>query len=145
MQESGATADSDREGGGGVCREKLKIGEESLSGSASWSRFGYSSIHSKFLAHCLMDGKGRAPFGRARTFWKGMPLLEGHAQLCLIGEKGGAPFGRARTFWKGAPVPRRLFFAAPQRIAITLSPNYYQKMQRSITRKNQEEHGPEVK
>ena len=42
-------------------------------------------------------------------------------------------------------VPRRLFFAAPQRIAITLSPNYYQKMQRSITRKNQEEHGPEVK
>jgi hypothetical protein len=103
-----------------VCREKLKIGEESLSGFASWSRFGYSSIHSKFLAHCLMDGKGRAPFGRARTFWKGMPLLEGHAQLCLIGEKGGAPFGRARTFWKGAPVPRRLFFAAPQRIAITL-------------------------
>ncbi len=42
-------------------------------------------------------------------------------------------------------VPRRLFFAAPQRIAITLSPKYYQKMQRSITRKNQEEHGPEVK
>jgi hypothetical protein len=77
MQESGATAASDREGG--VCREKLKIGEESLSGSASWSRFGYSSIHSKFLAHCLMDGKGCAPFGRARTFWKGMPLLEGHA------------------------------------------------------------------
>ena len=33
-----------------------------------------------------------------------MPLLEGHAQLCLIGEKGGAPFGRARTFWKGAPL-----------------------------------------
>ncbi len=31
-----------------------------------------------------------------------MHLLEGHAQLCLIGEKGGAPFGRARTFWKGA-------------------------------------------
>ncbi len=42
-------------------------------------------------------------------------------------------------------VPRRLFFAAPQRIAITSSPKYYQKMQRSITRKNQEEHGPEVK
>jgi hypothetical protein len=77
MQESGATAASDREGG--VCGEKLKIGEESLSGSASWSRFGYSSIHSKFLAHCLMDGKGRAlleglaPFGRACPFWKGMP------------------------------------------------------------------------
>ena len=33
-----------------------------------------------------------------------MPLLEGHAQLCLIGEKGGAPFGRAHTFWKGAPL-----------------------------------------
>jgi hypothetical protein len=42
-------------------------------------------------------------------------------------------------------VPRRLFFAAQQRIAITLSPEYYQKMQRSTTRKNQEEHGPEVK
>jgi len=39
----------------------------------------------------------------------------------------------------------RLFFAAQQRIAITSSPNYYQKMQRSTTRKNQEEHGPEVK
>ncbi len=89
---------------GKVCREKLKIGEESLSGSASWSRFGYSSIHSKFLAHCLIDGKGRAPFGRARTFWKGMPLLEGHAQLCLIGEKGPAPFGRVRPFWKGAHI-----------------------------------------
>ena len=82
MQESGATAASDR--------EKLKIGEESLSGSASWSRFGYSSIHSKFLAHCLMDGKGRAlleglaPFGRACPFWKGMPNF-----ACLIGK--GAP------------------------------------------------------
>jgi len=42
-------------------------------------------------------------------------------------------------------VPRRLFFAAQQRIAITSSPNYYQKMQRFTTRKNQEEHGPEVK
>ncbi len=40
-------------------------------------------------------------------------------------------------------VPRRLFFAAQQRTAITLSPEYYQKMQTS--RKNQEEHGPEVK
>jgi hypothetical protein len=48
-------------------------------------------------------------------------------------------------FLKVSIVPRRLFFAAPQRIAITLSPNYYQKMQRSTTRKNQEEHGPEVK
>ena len=44
-----------------------------------------------------------------------------------------------------ASVPRRLFFAAQQRIAITSSPNYYQKMQRSTMRKNQEEHGPEVK
>jgi len=41
-------------------------------------------------------------------------------------------------------VPRRLFFAAPQRIAITLSPIYYQKKQRFTTRKNQEEHGPDV-
>jgi hypothetical protein len=41
-------------------------------------------------------------------------------------------------------VPGSLFFAAEQRIAITLSPNYYQKMQRFTTRKNQEEHGPDV-
>jgi len=41
-------------------------------------------------------------------------------------------------------VPRRLFFAAQQRIAITLSPNYYQKMRCFTTRKNQEEHGPDV-
>jgi hypothetical protein len=42
-------------------------------------------------------------------------------------------------------VLRRLFFAAQQRIAITLSPNYYKKMQRFTTRKNQEEHGPDVR
>jgi hypothetical protein len=42
------------------------------------------------------------------------------------------------------PVPRRLFFAAQQRIAITSIPNYYQKMQPFTTRKNQEEHGPDV-
>ncbi len=41
-------------------------------------------------------------------------------------------------------VPRRLFFAALQRIAITSSPNYYQKMRCFTTRKNQEEHGPDV-
>ncbi len=41
-------------------------------------------------------------------------------------------------------VPRRLFFAAQQRIAITSSPNYYKKMQRFTRRKNQEEHGPDV-
>jgi hypothetical protein len=41
-------------------------------------------------------------------------------------------------------VPRRLFVAAQQRIAITLSPNYYQNIQRFTTRKNQEEHGPDV-
>ncbi len=38
-------------------------------------------------------------------------------------------------------MPRRLFFAAQQRIAFTLSPNYYQKTQHFTTRKNQEEHG----
>jgi hypothetical protein len=35
-------------------------------------------------------------------------------------------------------VPRRLFFAALQRIAITWKPKYYKK-------KNQKEHGPDVK
>ncbi len=44
--------------------------------SSSGSGFGYSSIHSKFLAHCLTDGKGRAPFGRARPFWRGMPNFD---------------------------------------------------------------------
>ena len=38
--------------------------------------------------------EGRDPFGRARTFWKGMPLLEGHAQLCLFDRKGRAPVGQ---------------------------------------------------
>jgi hypothetical protein len=38
-------------------------------------------------------------------------------------------------------VPRRLFFAAQQRIAITWKPKYYQKMRCFITRKNQKEHG----
>ncbi len=42
-------------------------------------------------------------------------------------------------------VPRRLFFAAQQRIAITWSPEYYQKMRCFITRKNQKEHGPDVR
>ncbi len=42
-------------------------------------------------------------------------------------------------------VPRRLFFAAQQRIAITWSPNYYQKMCCFITRKNQKEYRPDVK
>ncbi len=70
--------------------------------STSWSGFGYSFTHSKFLAHCLTEGKGRpfwegapllgerAPFEKARPFWEGAPLL-----------RGRAPFERARPFWKG--------------------------------------------
>jgi hypothetical protein len=92
--------------------------------STSWSGFGYSFIHSKFVAHCLTEGKGspfwegaplleghvqlwplgekgRTPFGRAHPFWKGAHLLEGHVQLWLMGEKGCTPFERAHTFWKG--------------------------------------------
>ncbi len=42
-------------------------------------------------------------------------------------------------------VPRRLCFAAQQRIAITWSPNFYKKMQRFTTRKNQKENRPDVK
>jgi hypothetical protein len=38
--------------------------------------------------------EGRAPFERVRTFWKGMPLLEGHAQLCLFDRKGRTPVGQ---------------------------------------------------
>jgi hypothetical protein len=41
-------------------------------------------------------------------------------------------------------VPRRLFFAAQHRIAITSSPNYYQKIQHFTRRRNQEAHGPDV-
>ncbi len=48
------------------------------------------------------------------------------------------------NFKTSKSVPRRLFFAAQQRIAMTLSPNYYKKIQRFTTRKNQEEHGPDV-
>ncbi|MFN9983673.1 MAG: hypothetical protein ACK53Y_27355, partial [bacterium] len=59
------------------------------------------------------------------------------AKKCLRGTNLNCPLNR--------PVTRRLFFAAQQRIAITLSPNYYKKMQRFTTRKNQEEHGPDVK
>jgi hypothetical protein len=60
--------------------------------------------------------------------------------------QGAAWLSRVRCGLVGCGiVPGRLFFAAPQRIAITSSPKYYQKMQHSITRKNQEEHGPEVK
>jgi hypothetical protein len=48
------------------------------------------------------------------------------------------------AMWMLGYVPQRLFFAAQQRKAITLSPNYYKKIQRFTTRKNQEEHGPDV-
>ena len=41
-------------------------------------------------------------------------------------------------------VPRRLFFAALQRIAISWKPKYYQKMRCFITRRNQKEHWPDV-
>jgi hypothetical protein len=41
-------------------------------------------------------------------------------------------------------VPRRLFFAAQQRIAITWRPKYYKKMRCFITRRNQKEYGPDV-
>ncbi len=34
---------------------------------------GYSSIHSKFLAHCLIDRKGRAPGRKARPCEEGAP------------------------------------------------------------------------
>ncbi len=57
---------------------------------------------------------------------------------------GGGPSAECGNFLRQVAVPRRLFFAAQQRIAITLSPNYYQKIQRFTTRKNQEEHGPDV-
>ncbi len=56
-----------------------------------------------------------------------------------------APFCHKKSKSLFPTVPRRLFFAAQQRIAITWSPNYYKKMQRFTTRKNQKEHGPDVK
>ncbi len=81
--------------------------------SASWSRFGHSSIHSKFLTHCLIDRKGRALLRRAHSslpdWWKGArpldkgalkfawliergaPSWKGRAQVCLIDGKVRAP------------------------------------------------------
>jgi hypothetical protein len=49
------------------------------------------------------------------------------------------------TFHLKAFVPRRLFFAAQQRIAITWRPKYYKKICCFITRRNQKEYGPDVK
>jgi hypothetical protein len=63
---------------------------------------------------------------------------------CEIAYKGREIAYKGREIAYKGRVPRRLFFAAPQRIAITLSPNYYQKNHRFTTRKNQEEHGPDV-
>ncbi len=57
-------------------------------------------------------------------------LLLSYSMICYLGIRSS--------------VSGRLFFAAQQRIAITLSPNYYQKMRCFTTRKNQEEHGPDV-
>ena len=49
-----------------------------------------------------------------------------------------------RLFCFHQVVPRRLFFAALQRIAISWKPKYYQKMRCFITRKNQQD-WPDVK
>ena len=127
MQESGVTASSDREGG--VCREKLKIEEESLSGFASWSRFGYSSIHSKFLAHCLMDGKGRAPVGQCapKGDWHSWELLNLLIQHCpdgvvqVVSTRGVAVSitgCRLKT-----RLPRIFFYRQPSRQASTPCPH----------------------
>jgi hypothetical protein len=92
-------------GYGKVGRETLKIGEESLSGSASWSWFGHSSIHSKFLTHCLMDRKGRALLRRARSslpdWWKGARSLEkGALKFAWLMESGALTWkGRAQVKW----------------------------------------------
>jgi hypothetical protein len=54
--------------------------------------FGSSSIHSKFLAHCLINRKGRAPRWRARPWVEGAPLGGGRT-----------PRWRARPWEEGAP------------------------------------------
>ncbi len=76
--------------------------------------FGYSSIHSKFLAHYLIDGKGRALVRRARSslpdWWKrASPCWSGCTQICLIDGKGCAPVdqGTLKFAWlmeKDAPL-----------------------------------------
>ncbi len=63
------SSELDRQGTG-VCVRPRSV-------STSWSGFGYSFIHSKFVAHCLTEGKGS-------PFCEGAPLL-----------RERAPFGRA--------------------------------------------------
>ncbi len=52
--------------------------------------------------------------------------------------------GSATPAVQWGSVPRRLFFAAQQRIAITLKPNQYQKNRCSKRRRNQQEEQREV-
>ncbi len=98
--------------GGGYCKLLIFYYKKDLpprphSVSASWSQFGHSSIHSKFLTHCLMDRKESALLRRARSslpdWWKGARSLErGRAQVCLIDVKGCTHLRGARSLERGA-------------------------------------------
>ncbi len=82
--------------------------------------------------------------GFARTGQEGGGMQNGTERIAYAVHQGRHSHWPRRSHDPKGPVPRRLFFAALQRIAITLSPKYYQKNQCFITRKNQEEHGPDV-
>jgi hypothetical protein len=58
--------------------------------------------------------------------WKSTPRQINLRHFCILDIKNAF---LSIPLNKYVVVPRRLFFAAQQRIAITLSPNYYQKMQ----------------
>ena len=96
------------------------------------------SFHFDFPVHAgLPNGTKQLFFFRDGLVWSVRPILVGKdvswkAEILDLVKK------------VKEPVPPRLFFAAPQRIAITLIPIYYQKKQRFTTRKNEEEHGPDV-
>ncbi len=84
-----------------------------------------SEVHDRFCCHVCMV------LTASRNGFYFLVWIDSTAR------KGLVKLGQIQILLPGS-VPRRLFFAAQQRIAITLSPKYYQKMQRSTTRKNQE-------
>ncbi len=69
-----------------------------------WSGFSYSSINSKFLAHCLIDGKGRAPV------YQGPPKFA-WLMVCRWGFFCRKPLAAGSHNWPPAPLGWKLAYA----------------------------------
>jgi hypothetical protein len=91
---------------------------------ASWSRLGFSSIHSNFLAHFLIDRKGARPLekGALKFAWlmeRNAPSWKGRAQFAWLMERGAPSWkGRAQFAWlmeRGTPL---LIRARPRKVAL---------------------------